>query len=309
VSQSFEFPTVYTRQKQVAKAETMLAQAGQRVSENDLRYAVRTLYLETQVAEYRATQWATRDSLYQEIVAAAARQFSAGEIDFLQKTMAENEAAKVHQERLAVEQTMAMSRQQLAGFTGLAELGALLPLSFDTIGLTSSVGNPSVVYQQQAVQVAEQQIRLAKSRALPNFSLGYLNQGVRNTPIDYRFRASLGIPLWAGQYRAGANAAQAESQAALARAEAQRQALQMELQRTQSEAANALAMVQYHQREALPRSLALIAAATRLRAAGQVDYIAFLRVLDESYAIQWEYADQLQALNTALLRLLYLAGN
>ena len=63
ILQSFEFPTVYTRQKQVAKAETGLAQAGQRVSENDLRYTVRSLYLETQVAEYRAQQWGQRDEL------------------------------------------------------------------------------------------------------------------------------------------------------------------------------------------------------------------------------------------------------
>ncbi|HOY17621.1 MAG TPA: TolC family protein, partial [Haliscomenobacter sp.] len=51
VLQSFEFPTVYARQKQVAQAETALAQTGQRVSENDLRYTVRSLYLEVQVAE------------------------------------------------------------------------------------------------------------------------------------------------------------------------------------------------------------------------------------------------------------------
>ncbi len=311
VSQSFEFPTVYARQKRVAKAETGLAQAGQRVSENDLRYSVRLLYLEVQVAEFQNRQWVERDSLYSAIDAAAVRQFAAGEIDFLQKILAENEAGKVHQERLAAEQTFAMLRQQLATLTGLLGLGSLLPLMPDTVGLVSEnklAANPGIAYEQQAAQVAERQVALAKSRALPNFSLGYLNQGPRSTPIDYRFRASVGIPLWAGQYRAGRQAAEAASQAAQSRAESQSQVIALELQRAQSDQQIALADVQYHEREALPRSRALIAAATRMREAGQVDYVTFLRTLEGAYAIQRDYTGQVNALNSARIRVLYLLG-
>lgn len=312
VLQSFEFPTVYAQQKKVAKSETALAQAGQRVSENDLRYTVRTLYLEAQIAEYQSRQWKMRDSLYEAIGVAAARQFDAGEIDFLQKTLAENGAGKVHQERLAAEQKSRVLRQQLASFTGLNNWGTLLPLVVDTVGLAALSGiaeNPSIAYDQQAAQLAERQINLAKSRALPNFSLGYLNQGPRSTPIDYRFRASVGVPLWTGQYRAGTNAAKAESQAAAARVEVQSQTIAFEQARAQSDAATALANVRYHERDALPRSRAVITAATRMREAGQIDYVTFLRTLDESYTIQQEYVDQLQALNLAQLRLRYLSGN
>lgn len=314
VLQSFEFPTVYSRQKQVAKAETALAQVGLRMSENDLRYTVRALYLEAQAAEYQARQWTERDSVYQQIAASAARQFAGGEIDFLQKTLAENEAGTVHQERLAAEQNAAAIRQQLATLTGLTDLGSLSPLAPDTLGLFGQLlqgniaGNPAVAYGQQTTRVAEQQISLAKSRALPNFSLGYLNQGVRSTPIDYQFRASVGIPLWFGQYRAGVKSAEAESQAAIARAEAQSQAVGLELARTRTEAATALNLVHYYEREALPRSRALIVTALRLREAGQMDYVTFLRTLDEAYAIQREYAAQLQIFETARIQLLYLSG-
>ncbi len=312
VLQSFEFPTVYSRQKQVAKAATALAIAGQRVSENDLRYTVRTLYLEAQVAEFQAVQWQQRDSLYRAIVAAAARQFSAGEIDYLQKILAENEAGKVQQEWLATQQNVVSARQQLTAFTGLQDLGELLPLTPDIASLqlsTKAENNPSVAYDQQAVLVAEKQVGLAKSRALPNFSLGYLNQGERATPIDYRFRASMGIPIWAGQYHAGANAARADAAAAVARAEAQRQSISMEYQRVQGAAAAALVKVQYHQNEALPRSRSIIETALRMRTAGQVDYVTFLRTIDEAFSIQQAYTEQVAALNRAWLQLLYLSGN
>ncbi|HRI62296.1 MAG TPA: TolC family protein, partial [Saprospiraceae bacterium] len=311
VSQSFEFPTIYSRQKKVAKATTALAQAGQRVSENDLRFTVRSLYLEAQLAAYQSRQWAERDSLYQAIAAAAARQFNAGEIDFLQKTMTDNEAGNVHQERLAAEQKSATLYQQLATFTGLTNPGTLSPLLADTVGMfliPDIANNPSVVYEQQVVQLSERQISLAKSRALPNFSLGYLNQGASNTPVEYRFRAGIGIPLWVGQYSAGTKSTKAENQAAAARAEAQRQAVALELQRVRTEAVTAFRQVQYSEQEALPRSRSLIVAALRMREAGQMDYLAFLRTLDEAYSIQRNYTTQTQAFETARIQMLYLTG-
>jgi len=311
VLQSFEFPTVYGRQKQVAKAETGLAQAGQRMSENELRYQVRSLYLETQVAEYQSRQWAERDSLYAVIASTAARQFSSGEIDFLQKTWAENEAGKVHQERIAAAQIRNVLRQNLSTLTGLEDLGTLLPLAADTLSLDSDFdlsGSPTIEYAAQTAKVAERQVDLANSRALPNFSVGYLNQGPRNTPIDYRFRASMGIPLWAGQYSASTKAAKAESQAAIARTQAQSQAVLLESQRARTTFTNALAMVQYQEKEALPRGQSMIDAAVRLQASGQVDYVTFLRTLDEAFSIQRDYIEQLRALNSARISLRYLLG-
>ncbi len=311
VLQSFEFPTVYLRQKQVARAETALARAGQTVSENDLRYAVRSLYLELQTAESQGLQWAFRDSLYQAVFNAAERQFAAGEIDLLQKTIVANEAGNIHQERLAAEQLTSALRSQLMLLTGLTEFGKLLPLFADTAGLATLSGplaNPGLAYEKQTAQLAEQQIGLAKSKALPSFSLGYMNQGTRDTPIDYRFRASVGIPLWAGQYRVGINAARVDSEAANARAEAKSRALAMDNQRIGMEVRSALNLLRYYEQEALPRSRILIEASLRMREAGQIDYVTFLRTLDEAFAVQRDYVAQIEAFENARIQLLYLAG-
>lgn len=311
IQQAFEFPTVYIRQKQVAKAETTLAETGQRMQENELKLTVRSLYLEAQVAEYQYRQWAERDSLFRVIQTAAIRQFDAGEIDFLQKNLLENEAGKVHQEYLSARQYAATTRQNLGTYTGLNEPGGLIPLQADTAAwmVAGEPGtNPSVSYDLQAAQVASRQIDLAKSRALPAFSLGYLNQGVRSTPIDYRFKVSVSVPLWAGQYQAGIHAAKAEGQAATARAEARQQAVDIELQRTRSEMDDRLRRLRYFQSEALPRSRALISGALRMREAGQTDYITFLRTLDEAFSIQRDYATQLQAFQTARIQIMYLSG-
>lgn len=309
--QSFEFPTVYTRQKQVAKAQTALAETGRQLSENELRYTVRVLYLNAQVADEQARQWAQQDSLYQAIYAAASRQFAVGEIDFLQKTRAENEAGQVHLQRLAAAQRALLARQQLMQYTGLSEINGLFPLYPDSgfIGVPPiAYTNPQLAYSQQEVQLAQKQISLAQSQALPNFSIGYMNQGPQNTPLDYRIRASVGIPLWVGQYRATQQAAESQAQAAQSRAESQRQALDMQLQQAYAEAQISWEAVRYAQTEALPRSYTLIQTASRMREAGQIDYITFMRTLEEAYLIQRQYTEQLNALNLSQVQLRYLRG-
>jgi outer membrane protein TolC len=139
----------------------------------------------------------------------------------------------------------------------LNDLGVLKPLIADTLGLqsiTALVGNPNVAYEQQAVRVAEQQFSLAKSQALPNFSLGYLNQGARSTPLNYRFRASVGIPLWTGQYQGARQRAESEAKAAQSRVAAQSQSTSLEFANTSSEAMSALGKIRYYEQEALQRS-------------------------------------------------------
>jgi GAF domain-containing protein len=78
--------------------------------------------------------------------------------------------------------------------------------------------------------------------------------------------------------------------------------------RTQTEAATALTQARYYERNALPRSRTLIATALRMREAGQVDYLTFLRTLDQAFAIQREYTAQIQSFETARIKLLYLIG-
>lgn len=311
ILQSFEFPTVYNRQKKVAQAETALAQVGQRVSENDLRFAVRSLYLETQATEFLVQQWVQRDSLYQVINGTAQRQFAAGEIDLLQKTLVENELGNIHQERLSAEQLLIALRQQLSTLTGMGQLGALTPLSLDSIPpsfIQNVAGNPNLTFAQQMAQLADKQLELSKTQGLPNFSAGYLNQGVRGTPLDYRFRVTVGIPLWVGQYRAGRQSAESQAQAAQSRAASELQTLNLELFRAQADWTTGLNQLRYYEREALPRSRAIIVTATRMREAGQVDYLTFLRTLDEAFTIQREYVAQLQNANLSRIKLLYLAG-
>jgi outer membrane protein TolC len=312
VSQSFEFPTVYKHQKQVAKAETALAEANQRISENDLRYTVRQLYLDAQLAIFEQTLSAQNDSIFQLLANTAKRQFDAGDIDFLEKTRVEQAAGKVHQANISAAQHTAALKNQLATWTALTNLSNFTPLQPDTLVLNAAPTekeNPQVTYAAQAATVAERQTALAKSKGLPTFTIGYLNQGPRNTPIPYRLRAGIGVPLWYGQYNNAQKSAENEVNAAQNRLEAAVRTVALERAQLESEMAIALAQIRYYEKEALPGNAVVATTALRMREAGQMDYSAYLRVLDDVYQVKKAYAEQVYAFNTGLIKLRYLAGD
>lgn len=309
VLQSFDFPTVYKSRKKVAQAETQLAAAGQKLTENELRFAVRNQFLELQEAVVQLDLARRRDSIFQKIGEAAARQFAAGEIDFLQKTLAENEAGAARQAFLTAQKTAENLRAQLRIWTGFSDFEKIEPLrAAPADAATDFSENPNLVFEKQSAAVAARQVELAKSENLPNFSIGYLNQGLKNTPTELRFRAAVGVPIWFGQNRAARQTAETAALAAENRAAAAAQNLEIETVAAKNEWATALAQIQYFEREGLPRSRSLIETATRLRTAGQIDYPTFLRTLDTAFFIENEYFTQLRLLNLAQIRLLFLAG-
>lgn len=309
VLQNFDFPTVYRNRRKVAKAETALAVVGQKMSENELRLAVRNLFLETQVADFQLNLERRRDSIFQKIADAAARQFAAGEIDFLQKTLAENEAGAARQQFLAAQKTAENLHEQLRIWTGISDLSQIEKLKPDLATAADFSQNPNLLFEKQSAVVAAQQIALARSQNLPNFSLGYLNQGARQTPTELRFRASVGVPIWFGQNRAARQSAEVAALAAESRSAAAAQNLEVETVGAQNDAATARSQIEYFEKEALLRSRLLIETAVRLRAAGQIDYSTFLRTLDSAFSIENEYVVQLELLNSAQIRLLFLAGH
>jgi outer membrane protein TolC len=312
VSQSFEFPTVYKHQKQVAKAETALAEANQRISENDLRYTIRQLYLDAQLATFEQILSAQNDSIFQLLANTAKRQFDAGDIDFLEKTRVEQAAGKAHQTNISAAQHTAALKNQLATWTALTNLSNFTPLQPDTLVLNAAPTekeNPQVTYAAQAATVAERQTALAKSKGLPTFTIGYLNQGPRNTPVPYRLRAGIGVPLWYGQYNNAQKSAENEVNAAQNRLEAAVRTVALERAQLESEMAIALAQIRYYEKEALPGNTVVATTALRMREAGQMDYSAYLRVLDDVYQVKKAYAEQVYAFNTGLIKLRYLAGD
>ncbi|MFN8348433.1 MAG: TolC family protein [Spirosomataceae bacterium] len=329
VQQSFRFPTVYTQQAQLQQQQTVLAQKEKIVTENDLNFRIRTLYLNAQYAEAYLKQLQSQDSVYAEIAVAAKRNFEAGTIDKLALIFAETQAADVRNQAAVASQELTTAKRQLMLFMNNQqgaslqvskgqETGfALLPLtvrqsdrlSFAILLTDSELSkNPLVEVAKQSEVINQKIIEVEKANALPGFMVGYYNQSARETHLAYRWRVGVSIPLWAGQYKSRIAAAQTGQEVARQRTEAQTQVLSVDLQAAQGEAVKFQNSLDFYETVALQQAGDIISTARRLFESGQTDYINFLRTTNDAYQIRLRYVETLRSYNQSILTINYLKG-
>ncbi|MEI7581305.1 TolC family protein [Runella sp.] len=322
VQQSFRFPTVYTQQAKLQQQQIVLAQKEKVVTENDLNYRIRTVYLNAQYADTYLKQLQGQDSVYAQIAIAAKRNFEAGTIDKLALIFAETQAADVRNQVAVASQELTIAKQQLLLFMNnrqeTNEQFALLPLavrrsdrlSFANLSLADSEisKNPLVEAAKQMEVINQKTLEVEKASALPGFMVGYYNQSTRETNLTYRWRVGVSIPLWAGQYKSRIAAAQTGQEVARQRTEAQTQVLSVDLQAAQGEVVKFQNSLNFYETIALQQANDIINTARRFFESGQTDYINFLRTTNDAYQIRLRYVETLRSYNQSVLTINYLKG-
>lgn len=316
ITQSFEFPTVYSNQYRLQKQQIGVAQKEKQLTEAELKYRVKVLYLEIQYADSLASQLYIQDTLYEKIKLSAIRQFRAGQIDYLQQTFAETQYGEIHNQYQQSLVRASSLKAQLQWFTGIKDSITVEPLtiSLSQIQLslvpdsTALFANPALQILQQQENVAKQNIALQKSRALPGLAFGYFNQGERDTKWFNRFRVGVTIPLWFGQYKSNINAAKTEQQVIQSKQQGLQQDLSAQTINTNSEIQTNWQSVQYYQQTGLRKAQEVITTSQRFFVSGEIDYISLLRNSNDAYNVYQKYLEAVRNYNFSVINHKYLMG-
>jgi outer membrane protein TolC len=319
--QTFEFPTVYSRQAQVGRAQVTLAQRNQQISRNTVQREVRLSYLALQIAEARQRQLASQDSLLRTLAAASQRLYDAGEVDYLQRvsTEAESRQAANRLQQAGADRRAAQARlglllgqptAELTTGADLMALGTLVlpPSNAPRADSTQLQANPQLAFALQNIEVSRLNLRLARARALPGVVLGYQNQGERDSPVRNRFQAGLSLPLYFWTYRSQIRAADARLQASLAQRAATGLEVNREYQQAIADVAKFEASLRYFQQTGLPQSKTIVSTAQRLFRAGEVSYYLFVQSVNQAFQIRADYLDSVRGYQEALIQLNFLRG-
>ena len=316
ITQSFEFPTVYSNQYRLQKQQIGVAQKEKQLTEAELKYRVKVLYLEIQYADSLASQLYKQDTLYEKIKLSAIRQFRAGQIDYLQQTFAETQYGEIHNQYQQSLVRASSLKAQLQWFTGIKDTISVEPLaiSLSQVQLslapdsTALFANPALQILQQQENVAKQNIALQKSKALPGLAFGYFNQGERDTKWLNRFRVGVTIPLWFGQYKSNINAAKTEQQVIQSKQQGLQQDLSAQTINTSSEMRTNWQSVQYYQQTGLRKAQEVITTSQRFFVSGEIDYISLLRNSNDAYTVYQKYLEAVRNYNLSAINHKYLMG-
>lgn len=316
VNQTIQNPSVYKRQYQLQKQQIVLSEKEKGITENDIIFRAKNLFLNLQFAESLVSQYRYQDSLYNQIRMGASRQFEAGQIDYLAKTFAESQANEIRNQYAQARADVQTNKRALQQFLGIAmpleginlqKRIADLPLVL--MDSTAFEQNPTLLFLRQTEILNKEQIAVEKARSLPGFMVGFYNQGVKETGLELRFRFGLSVPIWFGQYKSKITAAQTGFQIAQQRSKAQTQALSVEVQQAQGDFLKYRQSLDYYENTGLKQSDEIINTASRLFKGGQNDYVSFLRTINDAYVIKQRYWETLRNYNQSLLNINYLTGN
>lgn len=326
VVQTIDFPTVYRRQANVARAGVTLAERNQDVSRATVRRDARLAYLNLQYAEAQVRQLGYQDSLYQALRQATERLFAAGEITSLQRisTAAEAQLVAVELAQATVEQRAAQRRLGLllgrpalefTTSTDLRETGPALSLSGAALlrGLpvedsSALLRSPTLAYAAQNVTLSQSGISLVRARRTPALTVGYQNQAFENSATRYRFQFGVSVPIWFWTYRSQLQAATARASAASYQLETQRLELGTQYQQALADTRKFATTLTYYEQTGIPQSRAIISQSQRLFQSGEISYLFLIQSLDQAFTIQNTYLTTIRDYSQAVIELNYLRG-
>lgn len=321
ISQTFEFPTVYSRQSKLNSSKVAASKLRQGVVQNDLVAQVSSTYYRLWFLKSKGNVLQRQDSIYSRFSYAAQLRYDNGESNALELATANAELADIN---IMVQQNEAAIAEGQFTLQNLMNVDDAVEIETPKLEMKSAMEvsnttdmnvskNPLVSYYKQQIDVAENERKVASAKRLPDITLGYFNQsfigtGDAGTIYDAgdRFtgvQLGLSIPLWAKPHTAKITAAKIYKQETEAQLEVIENQTKSKLQSLFTELQKNLKNIEYYRKSGLPQSDVLFKTAQRGFEEGEIGYIEYVQGLNRALTIQVTYLDFLNQYNQTLINI------
>ncbi|MCB9333489.1 MAG: CusA/CzcA family heavy metal efflux RND transporter [Lewinellaceae bacterium] len=321
IAQTIEFPKVYKTQKLLLTEQARGAQAQVNVSRQMLKVALSRQFYAYLALDGKERLLQQADSLYRIFEGKAVLRFEKGETTVLEKTTAQlqrqqisNLLAMVREDKqIAVRQFNLLLGPEQSRVPQAAQTQLPLPVLADTSG-TGQL--PQLLLQEHQLNTARRMVDAEKARLLPTLSLGLNSQSIIGyQTIDqterffngwHRFtfaEAGVAVPLFTKAQRARISAAEIEVLRQQNELDWLNQKTRAEQASARQEVSKYWASLQFYQNEVLPNAAAIVETADRQFAAGEINYLEWVMLINQHFDLQSQYLDALSQYNQAVLQL------
>jgi cobalt-zinc-cadmium resistance protein CzcA len=323
ISQSFNFPTVYSRQKKLFKEEWQTATLNVSMKEAELKKAVSQSFY-TLVYLYEKEKLLQKsDTIFSEFLKKSNLRFQKGESNILEKTTAETQRGNIQLQLIQLQQEKEVVKSQfqllLNSDTDFIPKAENLKLILDTtIDSTLVAQHPNLKVLEQQKKASLASTKLEKSKLLPSFTLGYNNTSITGTGANdvvydksARFQSAqvgLGIPIFGGSQKAKIAASKIGESISENEFQREKLLLQMQFQNALSQHQSNLEKLDYFEKTALPNAKIIIETANKQFYNGDINYLDWVMLTNQSITIKSNYIDAVIQLNEIIIQLNYLTS-
>ncbi|MCC6369803.1 MAG: CusA/CzcA family heavy metal efflux RND transporter [Bacteroidia bacterium] len=323
VGQSFSFPTVYARQKQLLNQEWKSGQLSVNLKEAEIKRNVSMEFSNNVYLQQKKQLLLKSDSLFADFLKRSEERFKLGESNLVEKTSVEVQRMQIALQLNQLEADIEISTLKFNLLLNCKQLfvpdknEAKIPAA--TINETPTVkDHPAgrlILQQKESATMAS---RLEKARLLPEISLLYNNMSMLGTGSDNvlyttrstRFQSaqlSVGIPLFFGSQKAKIASLKSMEQIAANNYEITINNLTTEYYATLFQYKNQRGNLQLYENKLLKGADDIAGAASKQFANGEINYLEWVMLMNQSIGLQNDYINTLKNLNENATLLNYLS--
>ena len=309
VQQKFSFPTVYSAQKKLLRAEYEREKAGLALQKLQLSQEVAQLYNTIVYLNHQKQMYRYLDSLYQNFSKASGRKFELGESNYLEKITAQSKFRQIHTQLEQLDLDLEAAYARLAAFIQDKEKPTIQTQKLEpVIGLDYS-SNKQVyeTYFQSISKVNDQNVYLQKQGWFPDFNLEYF-QGKNNGLATslYGFQVGLGIPLFYVSVQTKNKVAKLEQQRWETQKQNELKRLEQSIEARKKELDKHQKIMQYYQETGSQLANEIIKVAEMSYKHGEIDFFQYILSLENATGIRAEYLNAVYQYNAIHYQLIYL---
>ena len=321
ISQTIQFPTVYTHQKNLLKDEWDAAIIGIALTKKQIKKAVTQMYYHILILKEKERLLLYSDSIYSVFSNKANMRFQKGESNIIEKNSAEAERGKITLQLHAIHNDIELQvlRFQLLLHTQTIytpEQQSLYDFPSLFKDTTEFQNHPLLKLYQANIQKAQTNLSLEKAKFLPELSIGISNQSIQGIgadnvsyPASQRFNAisvGIGIPHIFGAQSSIIEASETQIKIAEHQLLSEQEKLYHDIQSSFATYQTDSISLEFLQKHQLPLIPEIKNAAEKQYASGEIDFFQWVLLQNQAITIQNNYLDMLNELHSIVSHIQYI---
>ncbi len=326
VIQQFAFPTVYKNQSRLLRQQTELSKRERDIAAFDITRQVNLAYVNFQFGHEKIRLLNSLDSIYRKFKERAELRQQVGETSNLEKYAAES---KYYEIQLQIKQaridlrTNELTLQRLLNTNESLQPvdTTLAKIRLDVVFDTTLNNHPQTAFYQQQLNVANAELRLERSRRLPDFIGGYYHQflvkGFNPAKIDRQytpntriggFEIGVSVPIFYDAQSAKIKAAKINTTLVQAQAQVAKANLQTQYLTQYNEYLKQKEALDYYETIGLKQADDIIRISQVSYRLGEIGYVEYIQNLTQAFTTKLNYLDALNLYNQTIIQLNYVTG-
>jgi len=311
LSQSMEWPGIYTARKDALNQQAKATEYGKQAKALEIRRNLQIAYYTMWYYQSKKQLWEQLDSVYSSLSDAAVLRVKTGESAGLDSIASKSRSAEIKVQLRMLEKDISV--QQTILKTILNTDSSFLPEGKPLARIEPLISNdivtshPTLMMQQQAIAVANAELKVARRGVLPDLSGRFFSQRLYDLPNPYTgFSVSLGIPLMSiGSHKAKIRAASLERDYQQTVLNFEQKSLNAAIQQTLQNLDKDKELLEYYENQGLAQATAIINAAQLSYRSGEISFAELSQFITQAIDIRKNYLDILNQYNQSAIAYAY----